>query len=72
MPGGHLTHGFYTALGGQLPFGEFWVKLGLPNFALIGLSYCLVGRVLPFRWWAYSVATFVGSLAALVGARAIH
>ena len=73
MPGGQLTFGIYTLLGGEREFSTFWLHLGLPGFAIIGVSfYFLAGTYISIRYWVLANLAFVAALAAAVNVRAIH
>ena len=75
MPGGHLSYWVYSKLGGERPFGLFWMQLGLPTLALIGAAYFLLcdrsGLHFTKQHWATGSVALIVIMAAAVWARII-
>lgn len=69
MPGGQLSFFVYQQLGGEQSFREFWLHLGLPVVAVLGLAYALG---MPFRRWQLLALGLPSCLAAAVAARVIR
>ena len=74
MPGGYLSFGIYTWLGGERDFGSFWRQLGLPVILLIATCYLLLvrGAVMSQRVWMIGSVGGIAVMAAAVGCRLIH
>ena len=73
MPGGHLSYWVYGKLGGERPFGEFWMHLGLPVIAFIAICYLRVGErgfATQRQWMLASIALIVVMMFA-VGLRVV-
>ena len=59
MPGGQLSYWVYGKLGGEKSFADFWMHLGLPVVAFIGMCYFFVvdrGFATVRQWLLGSVA----------------
>ena len=70
MPGGQLSYFIYQQLGGELSFGSFWMKLGLPTVAVIAMAFCVVDKA-HTRTWAAGSFLLIAIMAACVRARMI-
>ena len=71
MPGGQLSYFIYQKLGGELSFGGFWTKLGLPTVAFIAFAFCMVDKA-HTRMWAVCSASLIAFMAACVSARILY